>query len=194
MELKSARQQLNRKMAEYRLAKMQVKEEKTALIQMNEKKEAILEAQVIVQNLAQVIQSEAHARISSIVTKCLETIFPDDPYEFRIKFEQKRGKTEATLLLERDGLVLDDPLWQAGVGVVDIAAFALRLACLVLSQPAPRRLMVLDEPFLRPSKEHRSRIKSLIHTLAKELGVQFIIITHDEELMDEDCILVGESE
>ena len=105
----------------------------------------------------------------------------DSPYTFQIRFEQRRGRTEATIELERDGIRVD-PMTAAGGGVVDVAAFALRLAALVLVQPPARRLLVLDEPFRFVSLEYRHKVRELLTTLADEMRVQFIIVTHQDEL------------
>lgn len=133
------------------------------------------EAQKSIQKVAQSVQQEAHDRIAGLVTRCLGAVF-DEPYEFKIEFERKRGKTEAALKFVRDGLVLDDPMNQAGGGVIDVASFALRLACLVLRRPQIRRLLVLDEPFKNiRGAEYRGRVRALLEALSREIGVQFIL-------------------
>lgn len=139
-----------------------------------------LSAQDIVQRVSQAVQQAAHQRIASVVTRCLEAVF-DDPYEFRIEFERKRGRTEASLQFVR-GDVAVDPLSASGGGVVDVAAFALRLSCLMLTRPPIRKLLVLDEPFRFLSVEYRERVRQLLETLAREMGVQIIMVTHSDEL------------
>jgi DNA repair exonuclease SbcCD ATPase subunit len=141
---------------------------------------AAMEAQKIVQALAESIQQEAHGRIAGVVSRCLAAVF-EDPYEFRIVFEQTRGRTEARLVFVRDGVEVN-PIDSSGGGVVDVAAFALRLSCLMLSRPARRRVVVMDEPFRFVSKAYRPAVAVLLEQLAKELAVQFIIVTHFPEL------------
>lgn len=140
-----------------------------------------IEARQILQDAAQAVQQAAHMRIAGVVTRCLSATFGDDAYEFQILFEQKRGKTEARLVFVRDGLELS-PLDAAGGGVIDVAAFALRLACLMLRRPPARRLLVLDEPFKHLSRNHRPGMRELLLELAVELEMQFIIVTHDPAL------------
>ena len=138
------------------------------------------QAQQFLQNVAKAVQEVAHDRISSVVSKCLALVF-DEPYEMRIHFERKRGKTEARLYFVREGIEVD-PLSATGGGVVDVAAFALRLACLALAKPKLRRILVLDEPFRFVSAEYRDRIRDMVTALAKEMDVQFILVTHIDEL------------
>lgn len=138
------------------------------------------QAQKIVQRVAQMIQQQAHEQIASVVSRCMEAVFAE-PYEFRIAFEQKRGKTEAVLTFVRNGLEVD-PMTASGGGVVDVASFALRLACLMMSRPPRRRVLILDEPFRFVSRDLRTRVKQMLLTLAEEMKMQFVVVTHDEAL------------
>jgi DNA repair exonuclease SbcCD ATPase subunit len=139
------------------------------------------EAQQFVQVVAQTIQQQAHADISAIVTKCLKAVFGEEAYEFKIDFQRKRNKTEAKLLFVREGYEID-PIDAAGGGVVDVASFALRVACLVLARPKRRRLLCLDEPFRFVSKEYIPAVAKMLKTLAKDLGIQVVMVTHNQNL------------
>lgn len=166
--------------AERQHVRRRLKEETTALAEAEARVAAALEATKVVQQVAETVQAQAHARIAQVVTRCLSAVF-EDPYEFRILFEQKRGRTEARLVFV-DGEQELDPLTAVGGGVVDIAAFALRLAALLLHQPPLRRILIADEPFRFVSAEYRDRVRVLLENLHAELGVQFIIVTHITEL------------
>lgn len=139
-----------------------------------------LQSQELLQSVVQTVQQNVHKRIADVVTRCLETVF-DEPYAFKIHFERKRGKTEARLVFERDGHEVD-PKSAAGGGVLDVAAFALRLACLMLSRPRRRKLLVLDESFKMVSSEYLPRVRELLLSLAKDLGVQIVLVTHQRGL------------
>jgi len=139
------------------------------------------DAQKILQETAQHVQQIAHRQIASIVTKCLQVVF-DDLYSFHIHFEQKRGKTEARMVFRREFKEFD-PATECGGGILNVAAFGLRLAALVLCQPAKRKLLILDEPFRDVNgEEFQSRFKELLLTLAQEMGIQFIIASDDDWL------------
>lgn len=141
--------------------------------------EDTLDAQKVAQEAAEQIQQLVHKRIADIVNKCLQAIF-DDPYEFQIRFESKRGKTEAELTFVRDGRERKN----VGGGVVDVVAFALRLASLLLSTKAPAPVEILDQPFGNVSKAngYLERVPEMLVMLSKEFGIQFVQVTHVDEL------------
>jgi len=74
-----------------------------------------------------------------------------------------------------------DPLSAAGGGVVDIAALALRLSCLLLARDRSR-VLILDEPLRFLSTGHQDRIRSLLEQLSRDLRVQIVMVLHDEGL------------
>lgn len=170
-----------RLMGELRTAEELLGEETLALAATAERLTSIEEARSIVQTIAQTIQQKVHGRIAAVVSRCLSTVF-ESPYEFKIEFEQKRGRTEARLVFSREGHEVD-PLTEAGGGVVDVAAFALRVACLVLTRPAGRRVLVLDEPLLHLNGEDQQRrFGQVIMAVAKDLSIQIILATDDQWL------------
>lgn len=174
------RARANRAAATRAAAKTHLDDCRRAVVDNEEELYAAEEAQGIVQVVAETIQEEAHNRIAGVVSQCLATVF-DEPYEFHIRFERARGRTEARLVFVRDGLEIV-PIDASGGGVVDVAAFALRLSCLMLARPANRRVVVLDEPFKFVSADRRPAVRAMLEGLATELGVQIIMVTHIEEL------------
>lgn len=161
-------------------ARRQVVEEEASLEQARTHETAVREAQALAQALAEQVQKEAHVQIAGVVNRCLRAVFEDDAPGFRILFERKRGKTEATLAFVRGGQVLDDPLDQDCGGVVDVAALALRLTCLALARPRRRLLVVADEPLKNLNgEEYQERVAGMILSLARDLGVQFVFTSDD---------------
>lgn len=165
---------------EYQRLKESLHREKQNLLEAQEELRNTLKAQKCLQELAEQIQVQAHERIASLVTRCLQAIFGNE-FTFQIDFVQRRGKTEADLHLYQ-GEVKLDPLESSAGGIVDVIAFALRLAALILSQPSKRRLLVLDENFKHLSSEYRPAVRDLLELLAEELGIQFILVSHSQEL------------
>lgn len=176
MDLAETRRRCDRWLVELNHARRQCVQEQEALLALQEKVEHTKQAQAIIQEATAFVQQQVHHQIADVVTRCLEAVF-EEPYTFNIRFESKRGRTEASLILERDGLEVD-PMTAAGGGVVDVVAFALRLACLSIAHPPVRPLLVLDEPFKFVSAQYLPRVRLLLETLSKEMGVQIVMVTH----------------
>ena len=192
MNLSPLQKHADRLSQRHSLAKQQVKRERRTVEDAERLVSVSVESQRILQELAQQVQQRVHRRIAGVVSRCLEAVF-DRPYSFNLTFEQKRGKTEAVITFLRDGVEVD-PMTASGGGVVDVACFALRLACLMLRKPPLRRVLVLDEPFRFVSRSLRPRVRELLETLAEEMEVQFVIVTHMEELRTGTVIEMEESE
>lgn len=141
------------------------------------------QAQVIAQTIAQQTQQQLEYSISNIVTLALGAVF-EEAYEFKIEFVQKRNKTEAEITFIRgDSRV--DPMDAAGGGAVDIAAFALRVALWKLAGAGQLiNTLILDEPFRFLSRELQPRAGSMLKLLSDKLGLQFIVVTHNQDLIE----------
>lgn len=189
MDLTIARKKLNAKLSQYETAKANVKSEREALVRAKENLAAVEQAQQILQTVAATVQQHAHAQIASLVTRCLQSVF-EEPYEFVIHFHRKRGKTEAEFGFKRGKYEVDADA--VGGGVIDVASFALRLACLMLTRPQARKLVLLDEPFkFVHGAGNRARAAELLQVLAKETGFQFIIATGLDWLQVGKVVEVG---
>lgn len=162
-----------------RAARKAIRVEKKELKKARRTLDHSVQAQGLIVSMAQQVQQQVHRRIASVVSSCLAAVF-EDPYEFKIHFEQKRGRTEARLTFLRDGLEVN-PIESSGGGAVDVAAFALRAACLVLHRPRLRKVLLLDEPFKFVSGEYQPAIRSMLEQLSEELGLQIIMVTHNKE-------------
>ena len=144
--------------------------------------EALLKVKEIVQTISLDCQQQCQRRIAHVVTRCLEAVFGESSMRFALLFEQKRGQTEVRgVLLDPEGHELD-PMNSCGGGVLDVAAFGLRLACMMLSRPRPSKVLVLDEPFCALSKNYQPKAAALLSELSLEFGLQIIMITHIETL------------
>lgn len=148
------------------------------------------EAMEFIQQVAVTVQTEIHGKLSNVVTQSLHTVFGDE-YTFQIEFKKSAGKSVAEIYLvdvEGNKYVPED---STGGGVIDVAAFALRLSALMLTKPKHRHILILDEPLKFLSVEFRPTIKYLMEALADRLKTQIIMITHDEELISGKVVQIG---
>ena len=140
-------------------------------------------AQAFLQKIAQDTQEQLKIHVEDIVQLALDAIFPDQ-YRFEIQFTIAYAKTTAELVFisKQSGFIVD-PMVASGGGVVDICSFALRLACWTLSRGIDK-VIVLDEPFRFLSKNLQERAGQLLSDLSKKLGIQIILTTHLDALID----------
>jgi len=171
------RKQIDGLLAKVGLLDERRQEESQALQEAKDTSQSVEQAQGIVQQVAQTLQQRAHDRINVIVSACLNAVF-DEPYQFHLRFDRKRGKTEACMVFIRNGIELDDPLNEVGGGVIDITSLALRIANILLSHPRKRRLIVLDEPFSNVRGwDFTRRTRNMLRLLASDKGFQIIVNT-----------------
>ncbi|MDR2170585.1 MAG: AAA family ATPase [Planctomycetaceae bacterium] len=190
VKLIELRDKLNRKKTEYSAYKLALQSELENYINIKTKLGIQDKANIVIRDVSQHVQRTIHNTVSDLVSRCLQAVFGEEAYEFRIAFEQKRNKIEAEMQFIRNGQIYD-PMTQVGGGVLDVAAFGARLSALLLRQSSQsRRVLLLDEPFRFLSVEYRPKIRLLLETLAKELDFQFIIVTHIRELEIGDVITI----
>lgn len=137
-------------------------------------------AQETLQILTETVQKQVHQQICEVVSLCLSTVF-DDPYEFKIEFDKKYNKTEARIRFVRRGLDVD-PTTASGGGMIDVAAFALRVACIMLHRPKLSRVVVIDEGFKFVSEEYQDNVCKMLEELSEKLRIQIIQVTHIKKL------------
>lgn len=157
------------------------KEISECLDELREKSDIIDKAASLIQKVAQETQSNIVFHIENIVDKALETVFQDE-YKFSFNFVQKRGKVEAEHFLIRNDGTEVDIINGAGGGVIDIVSFALRIAVWTLSNNV-QNVIVLDEPFRFLSQDLQDRAGEILKELSVKLGIQFIIVSHNEKLI-----------
>lgn len=150
---------------------------------LSQEQENITRALEIIQCTAKLTQQQLEIHISELVSLALEAVFPN-PYKMVLKFETRRNRSEADLLLQdADGNLLN-PMDSVGGGVVDVAAFALRVALFSLKRPKPRAVMVMDEPLRFLSSDLQDRASRMIKEVSDKLGIQFLIVTHEKQLLE----------
>jgi ABC-type thiamine transport system ATPase subunit len=114
------------------------------------------------------------------VSAGIEGIFPDDDYKFDIGFVQRRGATEADIVLVDGQGNAIRPRDAEGGGLIQVASFLLRIACWSLTK-ATRPTFLLDEPFsFLHSREAHARIANLVKGVA-ETGIQIVMVTGEDE-------------
>ena len=136
-------------------------------------------AQALIQLAAQETQEQIQNHLQDMVQTALDAVFPG-VYDFRVVFDLKRGRTEVSMYLEKDGTQMD-PMDSTGGGVVDVISTALRIACWTISKTD--NVIMMDEPFKFLSAKHRPILGEMLKQLTVRLALQLIIVTHDPDIV-----------
>lgn len=142
-----------------------------------------------IQKAAQKTQESIQTHFGDVVTTALQAVGFTD-YEFTPIFEKRRNKTECDMVLKK-GDKYFKPEHYVGGGVIDVCAFALRVALWKLEGTAP--VLVFDEPFKLVSRDLLPNVSLLIKEFQKEFNAQIIIITHYDDLEGADKEFVIEN-
>jgi len=148
--------------------------------QLQERLDGTKEARVLVQRVAKETQEKLQYRISNAVSLAQSAVF-SDPYDFKVKFVERRNKTEADLVFVKDGVEYGNTLFTAGGGPNDVAAFALRPAFVNLE--GGRKILILDEPFRfvnddpAGDRQLQKKCADMVRMIVDELDFQVVIVT-----------------
>jgi chromosome segregation ATPase len=152
----------------------------TSLMENNRALRRHEQARAIVREVGAKTQEQLQYHISDISSMALDAVFPD-PYELVVEFIPRRNKTECDIYFTQKGHKID-PFTASGVGSVDVATFALRIASWSMLEPRTIPVIILDEPFRFLSEDFQEKASLMIKEISKKLGIQFIIVTHESIL------------
>jgi len=147
---------------------------------LNKKHETLQTTREIFQKAATLTQNHLATHLSAIVTKALKTVFYEKDISFHVEFVERRNTSECDMWIEEDGnkySLLDS----RGYGMADIVSFALKIAYLLLHNSD--NILIIDEPGRNISKDKHDVFSQVIKELSKELGIQFIIATHSDDMI-----------
>jgi len=182
MTLTKLRQRLEQDRGALRAIRDSIASTESALTSLRSEALDIEEGGLILTHVAQQTQAKVGIYLDDMVTAGTEAVFPNDTdYRFKADFIQRRGQTEVDLMLADAQGNRIKPSDQDGGGLVDVVAFLLRVALWSLGRET-RPVIILDEPFRNlHGRDDQQRASELIHELSVRLGLQFIIITGEDE-------------
>jgi DNA repair exonuclease SbcCD ATPase subunit len=160
------------------------KEVEKLTIQVRDEEESLVAAgklRNIFITAANKAQQEVSGAIETVVTTALQAVFGIG-YQFRINFVNRRGSTEADMVMVK-GVNEVDPLDNSGLGAANIIAVALRAAFIALDGTTAR-FMSLDEPTAALMVKKQALAGGVLRTLCDKLGFQILLTTHSAELAE----------
>lgn len=125
-------------------------------------------------------------KITSLISFGLNSILDREGMELKLDSRLQRGRQFYQFRLIDNGMEVD-PLKSCGGGVINILSILLRIV--VLSMSSNRKFLVIDEGFANLSANHREKAVDFLKLAADKLGVQFLIVTHQDELKEAADVL-----
>ena len=140
------------------------------------------EAREVLSTTGILAQQQTKGVIEQLVTEALHTVCGPE-YSFEIVDEIARNKAESFLYIVKDGhrQEMKDEL---GGTTIDVVSFVLRTVMWALQVKKTAHTFILDEPGKYISKDRLPMFGNLIRHLSEMLGLQFIIVSHEEELIE----------
>jgi len=171
----------NRLVGQKKLLIQQLKEKKERRTVLVEDKEVYEKARWVITEASRINQQFFKDKVESLVTMAIQSVF-DRPFEFKLIMERKRNKLECRPVI-MEGENEYSPKDEMGGGLVDIISFAFRVVLWSVEKPRSRSIFILDEPF-KFTGALVGRAGEMVKELSKTLGIQIIIVTHDEALKE----------
>lgn len=156
---------------------------KEELVGAKDKGQEIYLAQEIIQKVGLETQKQIQLKLTSLISHALQVIFEQN-YQCHLDYQIKRSRSEASFTISRDGGEKINPKDASGGGVIDIMAFILRIILWSIDPDRTRNTMILDEPFRCVSTDLQPKVAEVLSEISNKMGLQFLIITHEEELTD----------
>lgn len=175
------RAKYNMLQGELNLVSTQIKEKTERRKGLSREQKVLETSKWVVTEASRISQELFTETVESLVTIAIQSVF-DRPFEFKLITERKRGKIEQKpIILEGENEYI--PKDEMGGGIIDIISFAFRVVLWSLEKPRRRNLLVLDEPF-KFTGSLITRAGQMVKELSSELGIQIILITHEEALKE----------
>jgi DNA repair exonuclease SbcCD ATPase subunit len=126
---------------------------------------------------------ESNKIIEEIVTETLRIVY-DESYSFVVENSVQRNQPETNFYVKIGDKTYSLRNEELGGGVIDIVSFALRVTAWAISGNRSDNIMVADEPIKNLDSTRILKAGEMIKKLSTDLGLQFLIVTHSNELMD----------
>jgi DNA repair ATPase RecN len=147
-----------------------------------DQQDCLAKAGTLLKTIGEQQREKTIATFERVVTLALKEIF-DSTYTFKIEVtSDKRVQTKFKLL---QGDLELDLLNAVGGGIINVVSFVLKVLILASVRPKRQQIMFLDESFSNVSSGYHTRVAKLLKSFSQQLGMQFMLVTHAPEFVEE---------
>jgi DNA repair exonuclease SbcCD ATPase subunit len=173
---------LNQKKAAKNLLEIEVESLQTRIKDHQDCLANYIEALDIMNVVGILVQQEFEEVVEVLVTDALRFVFGDN-YSFEIDSKVAHNQPEVHMFIVIDGERFSPEDDEFSGGQADVVSFAFRVILWAIQYTRTRATLLFDEPFRNlHGTENAKSIREMTQYLSKMLGLQFIIVTQDEEL------------
>jgi len=172
---------VSRKTTEKEVFSIQLKEKQTEVINAKKRMSDLTEARRIIVEVSKDTLEQFKEYVESLVTTAINSVFPEKGYRFIVDPVVKSNRSEIYLLVQQGDKEPYIPKDEQGGALLDIISFSLRVVLWSLELPRSRNTLIMDEPF-RWSGALTTLAAQMMKEVSHELGLQIILVTHDERL------------
>lgn len=141
----------------------------------------------VLQGLEEVWRKDFQKGLASVVSQGLTAVFGEKmEVELESSLSRDVASTEIKLTVgEGAQSITSGVLGSTGGSLVNVLSLLLRVLMLVSIRPKLRRVLLLDEPMsMIDEYDLPASVGQLIRNLAERLNLQFVIVTHEHQLVD----------
>ncbi len=150
---------------------------------LEEEAERMVKARWVISEASRITQEQFKILVEELVTSAIQSVFENQDYKFIVDFSLQNNRPQINLLVQDGDKDPYIPRDEQGGGLMDIIGFALKVVMWSLQSPKNRNVLILDEPF-RWTGNYTQQAGMMMKEISKKLGLQIIMVTHDERLMD----------
>lgn len=181
MDLTKCEAFLNEKKAARSLLRSKVEELNSSIKDSKIRFKNFEEALDIMNTVGVLVQQEFERVVEELVTQALQFVFGSS-YSFEVESEIIRNQPEISLYINVGGERYSPRDEETSGGETDVASFALRVVLWAIQYDKTEPILIFDEPFRYVHGSRTPYLREMIRYLSDMLGIQFIIVTDDDEL------------
>ncbi|SHH51663.1 OLD family protein [Tepidibacter thalassicus] len=164
-----------------------IKKLKEEIDNLKIQEDTFTKAKILLEESSAYAREQIKYQFEIMVTKALQFITGEN-IEFKIEFEQKRGRPEASFYvitkLDDESEVKNSPEESRGGGIIDIISLTLKYCMLQTHNPPIEGPFILDEPAKHVSEQYIVNVGNFLKEINSTFNRQIIMVTHNTHLSE----------
>lgn len=171
------------KIGEKSVLEGEIKNIEKRLIEIQKLDELHSQCSYVLQQIETTMRSKTIDEIETLVTLAIQEILGTDLLKFKIVYEAKRNVVNAEFRVINVQTDTEyDIIHSFGGGLIDVISIALRI--IFIYHSSLKKVLILDEIGKFISNDMQSRFGKFLKRISHELGIQIILISHKDQVVE----------